>query len=60
MLKNGRKGGSIGLMPCTPPVRFTFWSWMTIGPSTNEKVKLDRFLKTSGTISPNPSVTIAR
>ena len=35
-------------------------SWMLIGPRSNEMVMLDRFLKTSGTISPKPRVTIAR
>ena len=60
MLKNGRKGGSIGLIPCTPPVRLTLFTAITIGPSVSDSVRLERFLNTSGTISPKPSVTMAR
>ena len=47
-------------MPCTPPVQFWFWSWMLIGPMFSDQVTLERFLKKSGTISPKPSVTMAR
>ena len=55
-LRPKKLGGSIGLMPSGPPVRFAFSS--RIGP--NEKFTFTRFLKTMGTISPKPRVTIAR
>jgi hypothetical protein len=55
-------GGSIGLMPTLPPVRLAFGPTRTAPPrmAGSAIVMSPRFRKTSRTISPNPSVTIAR
>ncbi len=55
------ENGSIGLMPSGPPVRFTFWTDRRVTPAiVRSNVMAARFLKKTGTISPKPSVTMAR
>ena len=54
----GKVGGSIGLIPSTPPVKLKFGP-MIVFPAML-MLTLSRFLNSRGTISPKPRVTIAR
>ena len=58
----GIVGGSIGLMPTLPPVRLALGPIRIAPPrkAGSASVKSPRLRKTIRTISPKPSVTIAR